>query len=268
MTHSPLKRLKNTSRTTYELIKFIGLSIFLSWMFLKGAEKLGYNWQWYRIPQYFFNQSDGTWAPGLLLQGLNITLTISLLSLVLACIFGLTSALMRLSASPVAAWLSRLYVETVRNTPLLIQIFFVYFVLSPVFEISRFISAVFALSLFEGAYASEIFRSGIESLPRGQWEAAYSLGLSPWHTYRHILLPQALRRILPALTGQTVSLIKDSALVSAIAVYDLTMQAQMIISETFLTFEIWFAVAAVYIVFTLGLALLSSRLERRWQFEA
>lgn len=258
------KRHKNISVHIYDTTKFMALCVFLSWLLFKGSENLGYNWQWYRVPPYFLSQTDGTWVPGLLLQGLNITLMISSSSFVLAFVLGLSSALMRLSESPVASWLSRIYIESIRNTPLLIQIFFVYFILSPILGISRFLSAVLALSLFEGAYASEIFRSGIESLPKGQWEAAYSLGLSPWNTYRHILLPQAFRRILPALTGQTVSLIKDSALVSAVAVYDLTMQAQMIISETFLTFELWFTVAAVYLVFTLGLSTLASQLEKRW----
>ena len=151
-----------------------------------------------------------------------------------------------------------------RNTPLLVQIFFLYFVMAPIFDIGRTATAVLALSLFEGAYASEVFRAGIESIGRGQWEAAHSLGLSRTHTYRYIILPQALRRILPPLTSQAVSLVKDSALVSTIAVYDLTMEGRAIIAETFLSFEIWFTVAAVYLVLTLGLSALAGTLERRF----
>ena len=138
-----------------------------------------------------------------------------------------------------------------------------YFVLAPVLDINRFWSAVLSLSLFEGAYASEIFRSGILSIERGQWEAAYSLGLDRFETYRKIILPQAVRRILPPLTSQGISLIKDSALVSTIAVYDLTMEGQVIISETYLTFEIWFTVAAIYLFINMVLSLAANRLELR-----
>ena len=120
-----------------------------------------------------------------------------------------------------------------------------------------------ALSLFEGAYVSEIFRAGIISIEKGQWEAAHSLGLSTVDTYRYIILPQAIKRILPPLTSQAVSLIKDSALVSTIAIYDLTMQAQVIISETFLTFEIWFTVAAIYMILTVTLSTVADIMEQR-----
>jgi polar amino acid transport system permease protein len=120
-----------------------------------------------------------------------------------------------------------------------------------------------ALSLFEGAYTSEIFRSGILSVARGQHEAARSIGLTAYHTYRFIIIPQAVRTVLPPLTSQAISLIKDSALVSTIAIYDLTMQAQALIAETYLTFEIWFTVAAMYLVITISLSVLVSFLERR-----
>ncbi len=170
----------------------------------------------------------------------------------LCTLLGLTTALFRLSASFTARALARGYLELIRNTPLLIQIFFVYFVLSPVLDIGAFASAVLALSLFEGAYAAEILRAGIVSLHRGQWEAAHSLGLGVFDTYRYVILPQAVRRVLPPLAGQGISLIKDSSLVSTIAIYDLTMQGQKIVAETFLAFEIWFTVAAIYLVLTFG----------------
>ena len=137
--------------------------------------------------------------------------------------------------------------------------------MGPVLGLARFPSAVLALSLFEGAYASEIFRAGIVSIPRGQWEAGYSLGLSTFHTYRTIILPQAFRRILPPLTSQAISLIKDSALVSTIAIYDLTMQAQAIISETFLTFELWFTVAAMYLAVTITISVIVNIMEHRFK---
>ena len=142
-------------------------------------------------------------------------------------------------------------------------LFFIYFVLGPVLGLDRFPAAVLALSLFEGAYASEIFRSGILAVERGQIEAAASLGLNRYQIFRLIILPQAIRTILPPLTSQAISLVKDSALVSTIAIYDLTMQAQALISETFLTFEIWFTVAILYLVITVTLSFFVVFLENR-----
>ena len=155
------------------------------------------------------------------------------------------------------------YLELARNTPLLVQLFFIYFVLAPILDIGRLPSAILALSLFEGAYASEMIRAGILSIGRGQWEAAYSLGMGKAAAYRYIILPQALRRMMPPLTGQAVSLIKDSALVSTIAIYDLTMRGQAIIADTYLTFEIWFLVAALYLTVTVSLSISVSWMENR-----
>jgi len=119
----------------------------------------------------------------------------------------------------------------------------------------------------KGAYGSEIFRSGIVSIHRGQWEAARSLGFNTFNTYRYVILPQAIRRILPPLTSQAVSLVKDSALVSTIAVYDLTMRGQEIIAETFLAFEVWFTVAAIYLLITVTLSMIVNIMENRMAVE-
>ncbi len=231
-----------------------------------GYQRLEYNWQWYRIWPYFFSIQEGSIIPGILIQGLIITLKISGVGLVLSLILGTFSAIARLSPFPVLRILAWIYVETVRNTPLLIQIFLIYFVISPVLDISAFWSAVWALSLFEGAYASEIIRSGILGIPKGQIEAALGLGLSKPVIYFKVILPQMLRTTLPMLAGQSVSLIKDSALVSTVSIYDLTMQAQKIVSETFLTFEIWFAVALCYLIITASLSFLIRQLELRMKF--
>ncbi|MBW1749811.1 MAG: amino acid ABC transporter permease [Deltaproteobacteria bacterium] len=247
-----------------DIAKFGLLVAGVAWLLLRGSGRVGYNWQWYRVPRYLFTFEDGVFVSGPLLDGLWVTLEITGYSLVLASIIGLLTALLRLSGSRVARLIARVYLEVIRNTPLLVQIFFLYFVLAPIFELERFTAAVVALSLFEGAYASEIFRAGIVSIKRGQWEAAHSLWLSSFDTYRTVILPQALKRILPPLTGQAVSLIKDSALVSTIAVYDLTMQGRTIIAETFLTFEIWFTVAAIYLIITLSLSLVVNVLEKRF----
>jgi len=248
-----------------DVAKFFLFGFFLLWLLAGGVERLGYHWQWYRIPRYFLSFEGGHWIAGPLLRGLFVTLKITTASLFCAFALGLLTALFRLSHSPVARAAARVYLELIRNTPLLIQIFFIYFVVSPVLGWSPFFSAVLALSLFEGAYASEIIRAGILAVPRGQWEAARSLGIGPWNTYRHVILPQALRNTLPPLTGQAVSLIKDSALVSTIAIFDLTMEAQAIVADTFLSFEIWFAVAAVYLVLTLGLSSFAGFLEARFR---
>ena len=232
------------------------------WGLLQGAQNLGYNWHWSRVPRYLWVISEAGWQPGPLLQGLWLTLKITAISLLLSMAIGLLTALMRLSNSPMARGLARVYLELIRNTPLLIQIFIIYFVFAPILDLGRFSSAVLALSLFEGAYASEIIRAGILAIPRGQWEASASIGLTNAQGYRHIILPQALRQMIPPLTSQGISLIKDSALVSTIAIYDLTMQGQQIIAETFLTFEIWFTVAAIYLAVTITLSFLVKYLER------
>lgn len=231
------------------------------WGLLQGAENLGYNWQWNRVPRYLIKTGESGWQVGPLLQGLWLTLEITVVSLVLSLLIGLLTALMRLSNSPMAKGIAWTYLESIRNTPLLIQIFIIYFVFAPIFDLGRFSSAVLALSLFEGAYASEIIRAGILAIPVGQWESSASLGLRVPQIYRFIILPQAFRQMIPPLTSQGISLIKDSALVSTIAIYDLTMQGQQIIAETFLSFEIWLTIAAIYLVVTMTLSLLVSYLE-------
>ncbi len=231
-----------------------------------GYLNLNYNWQWYRVPAFLYTMENGYPVPGILIEGLGITLKISFLGLIFSMITGFSTALMRFSSSPVLNIICQVYIETIRNTPLLIQLFIIYFVISPVTGFSPFVSAVLALSLFEGAYASEIIRSGIETIPRGQWEAAQSLGLNTPGIYLKIILPQVMRQTLPMLAGQSVSLVKDSALVSTIAIYDLTMQGMRIVSETFLTFEIWFTVAICYFIITASLSFLISRLEYKFKF--
>ncbi len=239
---------------------------FICLIFIIGYRNLEYNWQWYRVKSFLFIFENGEFKRGLLLEGLLITLKISSISLILSFVIGFLSAFARLSSSPMLRLVSWLYVETIRNTPLLIQIFLIYFVISPVFNISAFLSAVIALSLFEGAYSSEIIRSGIINIPKGQYEAAQSIGLSVPGTYIKVLIPQMLRQTLPMLAGQSVSLIKDSALVSTISIYDLTMQGQRIVSETFLTFEIWFVVALCYLIITASLSFIIRRFENQLKF--
>jgi polar amino acid transport system permease protein len=260
-------REKTTCLAVFDVVKFLLLVGAIIWALSVGTERLGYHWQWYRVERYIFTFENNRFMAGPLLQGLWITFKITAVSLILAFTFGLVTAMLRLSNSLAAHAVAWGYLELIRNTPLLIQLFFIYFVISPVMDISAFTSAVLALSLFEGAYISEIFRSGIVSIDKGQWEAAQSLGMNTYATYRHVILPQAVRRVLPPLTSQAISLIKDSALVSTIAIYDLTMQGQAIIAETFLAFEIWFTVAAIYLVVTGILSFGVHALEERMKVE-
>ena len=244
--------------------KYLAVMAGLAWLLAVGSERLGYNWQWYRIPQYLWQVTEDSFTWGLLMDGLGVTLRITAVSMGLMLAIGLATALMRMSRSPVTTGVARAYMELIRNTPLLIQLFFLYFVIAPILGMSGFWAAIIALSLFEGAYASEIFRAGITSIDKGQWEAAKSLGMAPFSMYRHIILPQAVRRVLPPLTSQAVSLVKDSALVSTVAILDLTQQGRIIDAETFLTFEIWFTVAAIYLAVTLSLSGVARVLEKRF----
>ena len=261
---SSISHLRTLNQSvTIDIFKYILVISVLCWFTVRGNERLGYNWQWFQIPHFLFSLENGSFTAGPLLKGLIITLKITGISLVSALLTGLVAALLRLSKSLSGNILAFLYIEIIRNTPLLIQLFFIYFVISPILGISRFASAVIALSLFEGAYISEILRGGILSIDKGQWEAAYSLGLKSVHIYSKIILPQAVRRILPPLTGQAISLIKDSALVSTIAIYDLTMEGRIIISETYLTFEIWFTIAIIYLILTVTISLFVKKMEKQ-----
>jgi polar amino acid transport system permease protein len=248
-----------------DLLQFGLLLAILLWLLLLGASRSGYRWEWYRVPRYVVGVVEGRLTAGPLLQGLGLTLKISGISLVLAFVIGLVTALLRLSDSLVGRAVARAYLEVIRNTPMLVQLFVIYFIFGPILGIGRFLSAVLALSLFEGAYASEVFRAGIVSIHKGQWQACHSLGLSAVDTYRFVILPQAVRRILPPLTSQAVSLVKDSSLVSMVSLTDLTLQAGIVVSETFLPFEIWFTTAAMYLVVTVTLSTVVNRMEQRFK---
>ncbi|HNY65479.1 MAG TPA: amino acid ABC transporter permease [Deltaproteobacteria bacterium] len=251
-----------SARGAVDVLKYALALSLLVYLVARGVASLGYYWQWYRVPRYLFELTEQGFIAGPLPKGLLVTLRITASSLVLAFLFGLAAVLLRLSGSFTGRAVSRVYLELIRNTPLLIQLFFLYFAIAPVLGMSAFFTAVLALSLFEGAYVSEILRAGILGVPKGQWEAGLSLGLSPWESYRFVVLPQAFRSVLPPLASQAISLVKDSALVSTIAIYDLTMQGQAIVAETFLTFEVWFVVAAIYLAVTLTLSALAHGLER------
>ncbi len=245
------------------LVQMVILFAAIVWMLDSGAQAMGYQWQWERVPDYIAFYEDGEWWSAELISGLLVTIKISAISLFFTLMFGLVTALLRLSDSTVGRAIGSAYVELIRNTPLLVQIYLLYFVFGPVIGLDRFSTAVLALSLFQGAYTAEIFRAGLNSIPRGQFEAAKTLGLSPFYSYKDVILPQVLQRTLPPLTNEVVSLIKNSSIVSVMAIFDLTTEARNIVSETAMPFEIWFTVAAIYLALTLSLSGLSAVLEHK-----
>lgn len=204
------------------------------------------------------------WRVGPLTQGLWVTIWISFVSGFIGLFIGLITGLCRLSPNPTLRGLAVLYIELIRGTPLLVQIFIFYFFIGTVLNLDRIVAGIGALALFVGAYTAEIIRAGIQSIAKGQTEAARSLGMTTAQTMTHIVLPQALKRVLPPLAGQFISLIKDSSLVSVIAITDLTKSGREIITSSFATFEIWFTVALLYLVVTSLLSQLLFWLERRF----
>ncbi len=208
----------------------------------------------------FINQ----WRMGPLMVGLWTTMWISAVASVLALVLGLFTGLCRVSNNLTLRGLATIYVEFIRGTPLLVQIFIAYFFIGTVFDLNRNVAGVGALGIFAGAYVAEIVRAGIQSIPRGQMEAARSLGMNVIQAMRYIILPQAFKRILPPLAGQFISLIKDSSLVSVIAITDLTKSGREIITSTFATFEVWLTVAAMYLVVTSLMSQLVFYMERRF----
>jgi polar amino acid transport system permease protein len=253
---------------------------------------LHYNWDWGSIPQYLIRYDEGNerWVSNILMQGLFTTIRLSLWSTVFATFIGTAIGLCRLSKGLFSRLIGRTYVELIRNLPPLVLVFIFYFFLTdqimasigvdefvkslsenmqalltfffaspPLF--SPFLSGLITLALYEGAYIAEIVRAGIQSIERGQWEASHALGLSWWQQMRYVILPQATQRILPPLAGQFISTIKDSAIVSVISIQELTFQGMELMSATYLTFEVWITVTALYFILTMALSLSVERLE-------
>ncbi len=199
-----------------------------------------------------------------LLQGAGLTVFISALAMVLAAAVGLGLAALTQIRGGVARPLVRAYVEVFRNTPLLIQIFIVYFGLPQVgVRLSPFVSGLSALVLYAAAYNAEIFRAGLEAVPRGQHEAARSIGLSDLQALRWVIVPQALRVALPALGNNLVSLVKNSSLVSTIGMVELMFVANDISFNNFRTFEIYGAAAGLYVLLVMALTRALAVTERR-----
>ncbi len=249
---------------TFDFLQFIALIAFVVWITWRSAAAMDYRWQWYRLPKYFYRIIDGELIWGPLINGMFVTLEIAAWGMVLTLIIGLITAILRLSDSFAGQVLARTYLETIRNTPLLVQVSIFYFVLQPILGINNPLwTGILALAFFEGSFASEIIRAGINSVPRGQWEASSTVGLSKAKTYIYVILPQAVPLMLPPLTGILVNLVKHSAILSFVAVFELTTEARNLIGDTFMSFEIWFTIGAMYLVVTITLSTLVGVLERR-----
>lgn len=213
------------------------------------------------------------WRPGILLQGLGTTLKASVYAIVFGIILGLIGGIARISPNPALKWSAMTYVEIVRGSPLLVQLLIWYFVIGTMVntiltnnnlgQISALGYGIAALAFFVGAYVTEIVRAGIQSIHHGQIEASRSLGMTYAQSMRYVILPQAMRRILPPLAGQFISLIKDSSLLGVIAVRELTKATREVVTTSLQAFELYFVCALLYLVLTFTLSMLTQYLERR-----
>ncbi|WP_047986560.1 amino acid ABC transporter permease [Ornithinibacillus californiensis] len=202
-----------------------------------------------------------------LLEGLKVTIYIFVIAIILGFIIGLIVALLRLSPIRVLNWIAKIFIDAIRGTPILVQLFFFYYGLNSLEFISfdRTTAGIITVAINAGAYFAENIRAGIQSIDKGQTEAARSLGLTSTQNMRHIILPQAFRRMLPTFTNQAIISLKDTSLLSIIGIADLTQQGHITVASSFKAFEIWFAVGVMYFIMIYLLSLLSSFLERRFE---
>jgi len=216
--------------------------------------RMEYSWNWRIVWEY----------RRLYLYGLYYTLAISTGAICLGYVLGLAGGIARISGNAFAREAARLYVIFFRGSPLLIQIYIFYFCLAAAIGYDNpVVIGVVALAAFSGAYIAEIVRAGIESIDRGQSEAALSTGLTGWQTLRYVIFPQAFRRIIPPVTGQFVSLIKDSSLLSVISVRELTKASEVVNATTYKTFEAYLPLALMYLLLTYPLSYLAQALETK-----
>jgi polar amino acid transport system permease protein len=285
---------KNYKFTLVDMVVVLILIAAISFFFSRMGSLLDYKWEWEVIPGYFMFKDPvtGGFRPNMLLIGFFTTIRLSIWATVLGFLLGTISGIMGAKGSVSQRIASRLYVETIRNIPSLVLVILFYYFISSQFldalrldlwlrnqspgvqggvafllagsgQINAFVSAVAALALYEGAYISEIVRGGINGIPKGQWEAAWSVGLSRPRTFLKVILPQAFRRVAFPLAGQFISTIKDSAIVSVISIQELTFQGMELMAATFLTFEIWITITCLYFILTFSLSRTVAVLEKR-----
>ncbi|MCW1914301.1 amino acid ABC transporter permease [Luteolibacter sp. GHJ8] len=255
-----------SSRRLWNWIAIVLIAAFFGGLCTLVFSKLSPGWNWSKPWDY----------RGLLLSGWWCTLILSLGSLVGSLLVGVLLMLGQRSPLPAVKWTCRIFLEFVRDTPLLVQLLVGYFMIfAPLMSRSlesigwndKLVIGMILLSLFQGAYLGEILRGGVESIPRTQWESARAVGFNRGQVYRHVIFPQALRRVLPAIAGQFVSLIKDSSLLSVIGVQEFAYQARVYTSRTYGGLEAYVPLAIGYLVLTAPIAFLAHRLERRFRDE-
>ena len=239
------------------LMAFALVLLLLSALFFFSFSQLQYGWNWTAVWQY--RQK--------FLHGWMTTLLISVAALSLSLLISVFFALARRSRLLPLRYLAMLYIEGVRGTPLLVQILVFFYVVADAFGINnRYVVGILTLAFFAGAYLSEIIRAGIESIGESQVESARAIGLTTFQTYRFVILPQVVRRILPPLAGQFASLVKDSSLLSIIAVSEFTLNAQEVNAFTFSTLESYLPLAVGYLLLTLPISLFSRHLEQKFRY--
>jgi polar amino acid transport system permease protein len=232
----------------------------------------------YRDALHFIVNPENTTEvmPGLLIRtGIRVTLLVTVVSYLIALVLGLLLGIMRVSKNPILFHLSTLYVEVMRGVPMLVLILWIGFVVVPgvrdltdgAFELSRVQGAIIGLGMGYAAYLAEVYRSGIESIHRGQMEAARSLGMNYVQAMRHVILPQAIRRVVPPLANDFVAMLKDSALVSVVAVPEILQSARLYVSRTFRAFEGYNSAALLYLVLTLAFIFVVRFIEGRWRVD-
>ena len=201
----------------------------------------------------------------ILLMGAGVTIEITAFSVAIGFFIGLFVGIPRISQFKILRIMAAVYADCIRGTPLLVQIFLIYFALPMAIgqRVEPFIAAVAACGINSGAYVSEIFRAGIQAIDVGQMEAGRSLGLTWWQTMRFIILPQAFKNILPPLGNEFIAMLKDSSLVSVIGFEELTRRGQLIIAQTYGSFEIWMTVAVLYLIMTMAISRIVAFLEKR-----
>ncbi len=232
--------------------------IVLSALLFGSFYALQYQWNWAAAYRYKAKFIEGWFN----------TLGLSVASLLFSFLIGALATLSSRSRFLPLRYVSNLYVEIIRGTPLLVQIYFFFYVVSDAVGIeNRYVVGIAIMALFSGAYISEILRAGIEGIGRSQLLSAKAIGFTEYQTFRYVIAPQALRASLPALAGQTANLIKDSSLLSIIAISEFTLNAQEVNAITYSSFESFFPLALGYLALTLPIMRLSRHLEKRLRFE-
>lgn len=203
----------------------------------------------------------------MLFKGLQVTLYIFVIAIILGFIIGLLVALLRLAPNKILNWIAKIYVDAIRGTPFIVQLFFIYFGVNSlqIISLNSTTAGIVTVAINAGAYFAEIIRAGIQSIDKGQTEAARSIGFTGAQTMRYVVLPQAFRRMLPTITNQSIISLKDTSLLSVIGIADLTQQGQIQASATFEAFKIWLAVGVIYFIIIYLLTILANFIERRIQ---